>query len=207
MTETLNGKQKIAIIAPIALVAVMCPVFRVLAGAFGENWRIAWYLGLVIYWLIWGGIFSWLMIGKDAIGRIIRPQKLTIGVFVLVLLPVLMASLYRFIPGMGYEKPSWWIFLLLVSTTVGNGFFEEVLWRGVYMVLFPEKILFRIVWPSIWFALWHYAPGSISPTGNVVGLIIGAGFMGFYLSFVAKKTETIWWGMLAHATAGLVMIG
>ena len=117
-----------------------------------------------------------------------------------------MAGLYRFIPGMEYEKSSGWIFLLLLSTNFGNGFFEEVLWRCTYMELFPDSIFFRIVWPSIWFALWHYVPGSVSLTGNAIGLMIGSGLMGFYLSFLAKKTGTIWWTIVAHAIGGFIMI-
>jgi membrane protease YdiL (CAAX protease family) len=200
----MSNKQKIAVISPLILIGVMYPVFQLLSGAFGET--IGWYLGLVIYWLIWCASFSWLMIGKESIRRIIRPQKPNTKVFFLVLFPLLMAGLYRFISGMEYEKPSVWVFLLLLSTNFGNGFFEEVLWRGVYMELFPDSILFRIVWPSIWFALWHYVPGSVSLTGNAMGLMIGSGLMGFYLSFLAKKTGTIWWTIVAHAIGGFIMI-
>ena len=74
------------------------------------------------------------------------------------------------------------------------------------MTLFPQSLFFRIIWPSVWFALRHYAPGSVSPTGNVIGLMVGAGFFGFYLAFLAKKTDTIWWGMIAHALGGIIMI-
>ncbi len=97
--------------------------------------------------------------------------------------------------------------LLLLSTAFGNGFFEEVLWRGVYMQLFPENYFFRIIWPSTWFALWHYVPGSVSPSGNVIGLIIGAGFLGVYSSYLAKWTNTIWWSIVAHTLGGIIMVG
>ncbi|MFC2054702.1 CPBP family intramembrane glutamic endopeptidase [Chloroflexota bacterium] len=203
----MNNKKKFVIIAPLILIAVMYPVFQILAGAFEGNWRIGWYLGLVIYWLIWGAAFPLLMIGKESIRRIIQPHKLNTKIFFLVMFPVLMASLYRFIPGMGYQKPSVWIFLLILSTTFGNGFFEEVLWRGVYMELFPDSTMFRIIWPSFWFAIWHYVPGSVHPDGNVVALIIGAGAFGLYLSFLAKKTNTLWWSIVAHTLGGIIMIG
>ena len=202
----MSSKQKIVVISPLILIGMMYPVFHILAGAFGENWRIAWYLGLIFYWLIWGGVFPWLMIGKESILRLIRPQKLDAKTLSGVRFPLIMAGLFRFISGMEYEKPSVWIFLLLISTNLGNGFFEEVLWRGVYMELFPDSILFRIVWPSIWFALWHYAPGSVSPSGNAIGLIIGSGLMGFYLSFLAKKTGTIYWTIIAHTIGGFIMV-
>jgi membrane protease YdiL (CAAX protease family) len=197
-------KLKIAIVAPPVLTALMYPVFQLLSGVLGET--IGWYLGLVMYWLVWGGVLPWLMIGKASIRRMIRPQKPTIGICLLVLLPLLMAGLYRYLTGMEYEKPSVWIFLLLVSTNVGNGFFEEVLWRGMYMELFPNSAFLRIVWPSIWFALWHFAPGSVSPTGSAIGLVIGSGLMGFYLSFLANRTRTIWWTIIAHTIGGFIMI-
>ena len=193
----MNGKQKISILAPPALVAVMYTVFRLLANALEDNWRLAWYLGLIIYWLACCGLFPWLMIGPERIKR---------RIFLLVLFPVLMAGLYRFVPNMNYDKPGFWIFLMLLSTNFGNGFFEEVLWRAVYMDLFPGNLFSRIVWPCSWFALWHYVPGSISPSGNVLGLMIGSGLMGFYLAFLANKTGKIWWTILAHTIGGFIMI-
>lgn len=201
-----NQRQIYALIAPVVLIIIMYLIFQALAGIFEENWRIAWYLGLVVYWLIWGGFFPLLMIGKESARNLIRPQKVTLKPFLLVLFLLLMASLYKFVPNMDYEKPSTWIFLLVFSTCIGNGFFEEMLWRGVYMQLFPNSMIFRIVWPSIWFGLWHYVPGSLNPGGNVVGLIIGSGLMGFYLSFLAKKTDTIWWTIIAHTLGGIIMI-
>ena len=201
----MTHKQKIAIIAPLVLVAVMYPIFQLLAGVFKENWRVEWWLGLFIYWMVWGGIFPWLLIGKEGLKSVIKPQKLTTQTFFFVLFLVVMSSLYHFVPGMAYQKQNLLAYTLLVSSCFGNGFFEEVLWRGVYLELFPDNFLFRVVWPTIWFALWHYAPGSVSPSGNVVGLMIGAGLMGFYLTYIAKKTKTIWWTILAHTLGGLVI--
>jgi membrane protease YdiL (CAAX protease family) len=202
----MSNRQRLAIVAPLLLVGIMVPVFRAFARAFGENWRIGWYLGLATYWLTWCAAFPLWIVGKERILALVRPQELNLGVLLLVLIPLIGAALYRFVPGMEYQKPSVWIFLLLLSTNFGNGFFEEVLWRGVYMELFPDSILHRIVWPSIWFALWHYAPGSVSPDGNALGLMIGSGVMGFYLAFLAKKTGTIWWTIVAHTVGGMIMI-
>jgi membrane protease YdiL (CAAX protease family) len=200
----MNGRQKIAIVAPLILTGVMYPTFQLLSGALGQT--AGWYLGLATYWLVWGGVFPWLMIGKASIQQLIRPQKLTSGISLLVLFPLLMAGLYRFLTGMDYDKPSVWTFLLLVSTNFGNGVFEEILWRGMYLELFPDSVFFRIVWPSTWFALWHYAPGSVSLSGNAIGLMIGSGLMGFYLSFLANRTGTIWWTIIAHTIGGFIMI-
>jgi membrane protease YdiL (CAAX protease family) len=198
--------QTIAVVAPLVLLGMMYPVFQGLARLFENNWRIGWYLGLVIYWVIWGAAFSLWIVGWDRIVELIRPTRLNLSTLLLVLIPVVGASLYRLVPGMDYEKPSVWVLLLVLSTTLGNGFFEEVLWRGVYMELFPHSILFRIVWPTIWFGLWHYAPGSISPNGNPLGLMIGSGLMGLVLSFLAKRTGTVFWTIVAHTIGGIIMV-
>ena len=199
-------KQKIVILAPLVLICVMYPIFRVYSIRYTENWRLGWLLGLMTYWLLWGVFFPLWIIGKKKILRMIRPQRPNVKVLMLVAFPLFMASLYRLIPGMEYKKASALTTLLLLISTFGNGFFEEILWRGVPMQLFPNSIFFRIIWPSVWFALWHYAPGSVSPSGNVIGLMVGAGVFGFYLSYLAKKTNTIWWCIVAHTLGGIIMV-
>jgi len=117
-----------------------------------------------------------------------------------------MTAVSKLLTGMGCHKPEPCFWLLYLSTAFGNGFFEELLWRGVYMELFPNRNFFRIIWPSIGFALWHYASGSVSANSNTVALIIGAGLFGFLLAFLAKKTGGIWWGVAAHILGGIVMV-
>lgn len=201
----INGRQAIAMLVPIALVAAMIPVFRLLSGIF-ENAVIGWYLGLVCYWLTWCTIVPLWLVGKQRLKQIMRPRKPNITVVLLVLFPAAMAAVAKMLTGMGYQKPELWVWLLYISTAFGNGFFEELLWRGVYMELFPDRIFYRIIWPSIGFALWHYAPGSVSANSNPLALIIGAGLFGFILAFLAKKTGGIWWGIVAHAAGAIVMI-
>ena len=159
----MSQKQIIALVAPLVLLAVMVSVFQALAKAFGERWRSAWYLGLVTYWLTWCTLLLLWMVARENL---------------LALVPLVLASLYKLVPGMEYQKPTIWIWLLTLSTNPGNGFFEELLWRGVYMELFPNSILFQIVWPSVWFRLWYCAPGAIAPDGNPLGLMIGSGTLG-----------------------------
>ena len=198
----MNGKQKIVIIAPLVLVAVMYPIFHALAGVMKE--RVAWFLGLAIYWIIWGAVFPLIIIGKDAITKFIRPQKPDKKILLIIVIPLLGALAARLILG-GYEKESVWIALLIFSTPFGNGFFEEVLWRGVYVKLFPNNIFFWMIWPSVWFAFWHYVPGSIS-SGSPLGLMIGSGMMGLYLSYLTKKTNTVWWAIVFHTVGGFIMV-
>lgn len=193
---------------PPVLTAFMYPIFNSLAGTLAND-RIAWYLGLIIYWLIWGFVFPMTIIGKKDIKALIRPQKPTKTVIIpmsIILLGALSAKL--FVPGMEYEKQSVWILLLLLSTSFGNGFFEEVLWRGVYYSLFPNSVFFRMIWSTVWFAIWHYVPGSVLHENlmGLIGLMAGSGLMGLVLSYMTKKTNTLWWSIIAHVLGGTIMI-
>lgn len=200
----MNKKQIIAALSPLVIIGMMYPVFQFLGKGLGNS--LGWYLGLWIYWIIWGGLFPYFMIGKDTILQLIKPQKLTLKLALMVAFPVVMAAIFRFATGMEYEKTALWFLVCLISTNLGNGFFEEILWRGMYLQLFPNRVYFRMIWSTIWFALWHYAPGSISASGNPLGLMIGSGMMGIYFAFLAHRTNSIWWTMIAHALGGLVMV-
>jgi len=204
----MNKKQIIAVIIPFLLIAFMYPIFNLLAGTLSND-RIAWYLGLIIYWLVWGMGFPLLIIGKKDILALIRPQKPTVMIILpifIILLGALSARLL--VPGMEYEKQSVWILLLLLSTTLGNGFFEELLWRGVYYKLYPNNLFFRMIWPSVWFGIWHYVPVSVnnSEMTGLIAMMVGPILMGLVLSYMTKKTNTLWWSILAHTLGGIVLV-
>jgi membrane protease YdiL (CAAX protease family) len=201
-------KRIIVLTSPPILIAFMYPVFHLLAGAL-VNDRIAWYLGLAIYWLVWGAIFPISIIGKDKIRALIHPGKPNRVIILPISIIVVGALASRlFVPGMGYEKESVWILLLLISTSLGNGFFEEVLWRGVYVTLFPDRVLLRMILPSIWFGAWHYVPGSVFHDSiiGLTGLMAGSMMMGLVLSYMTKRTNTLWWSILAHTIGGIIMV-
>jgi membrane protease YdiL (CAAX protease family) len=209
-TGHLSRKQRIAIVAPLVLMAMMYPVFRLLDSVLGDrlDGYLGWYLGLVAYWIVWGAGFSLWILGWSRIKQLIRPRRPTIPVILLVAFPVLMAAAVLLIPGMGYEKQSIGILLLLGSTTIGNGLFEETLWRGIYLELFREQRFWRVGWAGVWFGLWHMIPVSINSGAfaEVIPMVIGSMFFGFYLAFLAKKTDSVWWPMVAHLLGGLVMV-
>ncbi len=197
-------KRKFAIVMPFVLITSTFLVFQLYVRLVGPG--LAWYLGLMTYWLTWCLVFSLWIIGKKRVRELVRPQKPDKIIVVLVLVPMLLAGIWRFVAGMSYPKESIWIVFGLVMTSFGNGIFEELLWRGVYMELFPKNNWYRIGWSTLWFSLWHFVPGSISSNSGVIGLVLGSAFFGIYLSLLAKKTGTIWWSIIAHILGGLVII-
>ena len=203
-----DKKRIIAIITPPLLIAFMYPIFYLLAEAF-VNDRIAWYIGLATYWLIWGAVFPLIIIGMKGIRELVTPQKINKKILILLAVPLVGAIGAKLVPGMGgYEKESVLIALLIISTPFGNGFFEEVLWRGVYTKLFPKNLFYRMIWPSIWFGIWHYIPVSINngELTGLIGMMVGPMMMGLYLSYLTKQTNTLWWAIVAHTIGGIIMI-
>jgi membrane protease YdiL (CAAX protease family) len=198
-------QQIIALLAPIALIAVLYPIFRLFARRFGN--RTAWYSGLIIYWILWGLSFSLLLLGKQGILDLLCPRAIDPLAVFLAAIPVLFAVIGRFGFGIRYEKAARWESFALLGTAFGNGVFEEIFWRGIFLQLFPGNLLFGILWPSLWFGLWHYAPGSVSRgNANVFTLMVGAAFLGLLLSFLANLSGTIGWSILAHTLAGIIMV-
>lgn len=200
----MHRKQIIALITPLILIGMMVPVFQLFDKLF--TGILGWYLGLVFYWVVWCGIFPIVIVGRKRLLSLILPQRPTPVILLLILFPVVMSVIAKCITGMAYVKASLWTAILMFTTPFGNGFFEEILWRGVYMELFPERVWFRIVFSGIGFALWHFAPGWVSTNSNVSALVVGSGMMGFYLGWVAHRTNTIWWGIIVHTVGGMIMI-
>ena len=206
----LTTKQRTAIAAPVVLMGTMYPVFRMLDSAFGDqlDGYLGWYLGLVTYWIVWGAGFSIWMLGVPRIRQLLRPRRPTIRLILLIAFPVLMAAAVLLLPGMSSQKQTIGVLLLLVSTTIGNGLFEETLWRGVYLELFRDRRFWRVGWASVWFGLWHVIPVSINAETvvDVIPMVAGSMAFGFYLAFLAKKSDSVWWPMIAHLLGGIVMV-
>lgn len=47
---------------------------------------------------------------------------------------------------------------------------------------------------------------SVSPDGDAARLVIGEVVLGVYLAFLARATYSVWWPIVAHTCAGLVVI-
>jgi len=198
----MSRKQIAALAALPTLTLTMIPTYRLLARWLGQ--KRAWYAGFVVYWLIWCIPFSLWAIGLRRLRELLRFQRLRkVEWFMLIIYPALAflgRNTLNKAPRSNREKT------LLVFVTIMNSFWEEVLWRGVYITLFPDSRLWGAVWPTVWFALWHYAPGSVSPLTDVRTLMIGAGVLGASLSWLSWKTQSIRSAALSHILGGLAQV-
>ena len=202
----LKQKRKLfaGIIMPPILFLVMFLIYQVFGAIFGNE--IGWFMGLFVYWMLCGLIFSTWLIGIERIKKLSSPRRLNIKMIPFIIFPVAMSFIFKYLSGTEYKALNILSSILLVITAFGNGIFEEILWRGAYMELYPNSNFLRIIYSTIWYALFHFASGSLSSNSNDLGLVIGSSFFGIYLALLAKRTDTIWWGILCHILGGLVVV-
>jgi len=203
-----QSKRKVkliaGIIAPPILMLAMFLIYTLCGIIFGNE--VGWYLGLFVYWMLCGLLFSAWLIGFEKIKKLSSPRKLKMKLIPLIVFPLLMTFIFKYFSRTEYNKINILGAILLVITAFGNGIFEEILWRGAYMELYPNNNFMRIIYSTIWYAMFHFASGSLSSNSNILGLVIGSVFFGIYLVFLAKWTDTIWWSILCHILGGLVVV-
>ncbi len=199
-----KSKLLAGIIGPPILMLVMFLIYQLFGVIFGRE--VGWYMGLFVYWMLCGLLFSAWLIGIKKIKKLSSPRRLEIKMIPFIILPPLIVFIFRIFSGTVYPKVNLLVVIGLVITAFGNGIFEEILWRGAYMELYPNNNFMRIIYSTIWYALFHFASGSLSSNSNILGLVIGAAFFGIFLATLAKWTNTIFWGILCHVLGGLIMI-
>jgi membrane protease YdiL (CAAX protease family) len=101
---------------------------------------------------------------------------------------------------------------VLVSAILAivNGTLEEVLWRGTYLLVFRDKPWLALIYPSIGFAIWHFAPQSIVPfkgSGGRVGLVVAVGFLGLMWAWAANSAGVIVYTVIAHILIDFAALG
>jgi len=88
-----QSEQKIkllaGIIAPPILMLVMFLIYKLFGVIFGRE--IGWYLGLFVYWMLCGVLFSAWLIDIEKIKELSSPRRLEIKLIPLIIFPMLMA--------------------------------------------------------------------------------------------------------------------
>jgi hypothetical protein len=201
--KQLTSKQKIALSVSPVLVAIMFFVFQGLALLIGRD--LAWYVGLFIYWVVFCIIFPILLIGKEKALSKFRYRATTFLNWMIVAAPVIFTLIGVFFVLDNVER-TLTESLVWIGMGIGNGVFEEILWRGTYSELFPNSELFGWLWPSFWFSIWHFAPGSLSQNHSVVMLVGGALFYGLCWGWVSYRTKSILLTSGSHFLSGIVQL-
>jgi hypothetical protein len=204
----MTATQILLVFSLPALFATMYLTFWLFNKRFMEHtWgakRVSWYLGILVYWSVWCLAFPIALVGLPDVLNTFEIKPIDISSILILLVPIVITFLGRFI--LKFEKPMVAKDqIILMTTSLLMGVFEEVLWRGTFLSVFPSMLLFGFVWPTVWFAIWHLAPGSFSILDKW-SLALGALVFGTCWGFVAIRTNTIFWTMLSHVLVGWVRV-
>jgi membrane protease YdiL (CAAX protease family) len=211
MNSLLNPVQLVALVSPLVLIPVMLWVFR----AFHRRWGypLGYLLGFVVYWVSWCIAVPVILLGGfGGVIRLFSPfpawSQLALKTHILLWWPLVFPCLFVFMPRA--RRANRVILLLSVVLGVVIGVTEEILWRGVYMRLFPDSVWFNLVYPSLLFALWHICPQRIVPNrlpGGSVSFVVYALLLGVSYALTVYQTGSIAWATIAHSLHDTLGLG
>jgi membrane protease YdiL (CAAX protease family) len=202
MMAKFSSRQKMAILLSPVLFVVMFAVYQGFAAVLGST--LGWYAGFAVYWPVFCVAIPFLLVGSGRIVERYKIVKISPKYLLVYLFPVFMTLIGGFF--MSTAERDAIGFVIWLGMSVGNGVFEEILWRGTYPILFPDSKLFGFAWPAIWFSIWHFAPGSLSQNFQPIVLVSGALMLGIFFGWGAFKTKSLFWASVGHTFSGLTQV-
>lgn len=194
--------QAIALLVPPVLTGTMYLAFTGLVTAFG--FERGYLVAFGVYWVAWCLLVPVVLLGpqrllalfRDGSPRLGSRRRLTAG---LLLWPLPVAFAFAFLPRVGDIGATVFVASLVVGVVIGVT--EEVLWRGLYVELFPDDPWLGLVYPSIWFGLWHLAPQAVLTSefpGAPYSFVLHAVLLGLSYGYYSWQTGSIRWGTVSH---------
>ncbi len=202
MNQTVPNKYFLLLL-PFLLLLSTALIFISFSQLLGKE--LGYVLGFTFYWGIWCIIVPLLLLGKDGFFSLFREE---IPLFrkenwlpVSLLAATSVGALFMyFIPNIATTPTV--VIIIGIPVAIINGTCEEILWRGLYVTRFPNKVMLGLIYPSIGFAIWHISPQLVFPSeGGIITVmifIISTFFLGFCYGWVSYKTRSIKWNALSH---------
>jgi hypothetical protein len=163
--ETVVAKRWFILALPALLIASMYGAFRYLTARFG--FPIGYLAAFGAYWVGWCVIVPTGILGRRTVlqlfGRSGVPfAKRGLTTHALLWWPLAFPLAFSFLPRIGSTR----LVILIASIALGMviGVTEELLWRGVYVTAFPNRLWLNTIYPSIAFGVWHLCPLSVLPS-------------------------------------------
>ncbi len=195
-----------ALALPLLLLASQTLVFWLSARWLGNE--AGYLLGFGFYWLFWCLFIPCLLLGKAEFASILRDRAPLFSranwLAALLWLTVTLVAVFMYVGE--FLRAPLMLILLAVPLATLNGFCEEILWRGLYIRLFPRNPWLGILYPALGFALWHFAPQVIFPAENVIGFVVSTFFLALPYGFIAWRTGSAKWPAISHSLSGTVAL-
>src|SRR4051794_4195003 len=134
------ANQQVALIVPPVLIASMYGAFRYLTAVFG--FPTGYLTAFALYWVGWCLFVPAAILRRDRLLRLftrstVRSPKLSAITKVLLWWPLAFPLTFSFVPRISSTPPVIVATSVLLGVVVGVT--EEMLWRGLYVTLFPDR--------------------------------------------------------------------
>lgn len=195
-------RQFALLIAPWLLLASATVVFRRLCARFGP--KRGYFGGFLFYWIFWCLLFPMWVLGPRHLPALVwagvepsgPPNRSD-----LLLLAVPPAVGYSMAFPRALARANKKIVLASAVQALLNASAEELLWQGTYMAVFPRSLALGYLYPTVGFALWHYAPQVVFPSrypGGATSCVARAGLFGLLWGRAARRNGFIGWTVISH---------
>jgi membrane protease YdiL (CAAX protease family) len=176
--------------------------FRRLSARFGP--KRGYLGGFLFYWIFWCLLFPTWILGPRRVPalfgmRAAPPRPSSRLDFLLLAVPPAVGYSLAFPRALARADKK--IVLASALQALVNASAEELLWRGTYQAVFPKSLALGYLYPTVGFAVWHYAPQVVFPSrypGGATSFVLSAGLFGLLWGRVASRDGSIGRSVVSH---------
>jgi hypothetical protein len=201
----------VVIALPAVLIATMYALFRGATAALG--FPLGYAASFAVYWIGWCVAVPVAILGPRRVRDLFRerpsgPPPRRVRFQAALWWPLIAPLVFAFIPRVASVSAS----VLFVSVGLGivTGVAEEILWRGLYMAVFPKSVWLNSFYPSLMFGIWHLCPLSVLPSrypGGIASFAFYSVALGLSYSYSARLSRSIRWCSVSHAVHDALGLG
>jgi uncharacterized protein len=202
----MQNKKRTLLVSSLVLLPFTFGLFQLTTLIFGTKW--GYVSGFIGYW-VFCLLTAWFISGSDvnyfkAMWNQAQSKKYATWIGLAAFIPAFGVFFVSFLPNVAKLTLS--AGALLVGMVLLNGFIEEVYWRGLYLLEYPDdlRIGFALAW--ILFGAWHislwFAKGMIYKDG-FLALVGGAYGLGLLWTWVARSNRNLRTVVPAHILVNL----
>jgi uncharacterized protein len=202
----MNRTTILALAIPFLLLPSTALVFKLSVQIAGRE--AGYLIGFGFYWLIWCILAPHLILGKAEFANLLKDhtplvaRKNWLAALLWVVVMIVTVAMY----GQDFLRAPFLLIAVAIPLATINGLCEEILWRGLYVRLFPGNPWLGIIFPAAGFALWHFAPQIAIPDQNGIGFVVSTLFLGLAYGFIAWRTGSAKWTVISHSLSGVLAL-
>ena len=209
--EMFVARRRFIVALPFLLIASMYGSFRYLTARFG--FPTGYLAAFALYWIGWCVIVPTLILGTRTVRHLFARSGVPFAqlgwtTHALLWWPLVFPLAFSFLPRIGSTR----LVILVASVMLGIviGMTEELLWRGVYVTAFPNRLSLNTIYPSIAFGVWHLCPLSVLPSrfpGGALSFTAYSVALGLSYACYARRTGSIRWCTVSHCIHDALGLG